>query len=189
MAGKKTALAGLAARYAAALFDLAEDGELLDAIAQELRALGALIEGSRDLDRLVRAPLLKREAKERAIEEVLARAGAHPLVRRFVAIVARNGRLAALPAIIDSFQTLLAARRGEVTAIVVSARPLAAAEGSAIEAALGQAAGVGQTGRVTVDARTDPSLLGGMVVRLGSRMIDSSLKSKLARLQLAMKEA
>ena len=119
------------------------------------------------------------------MEAILEQAGASDLTRRFVAVIARNNRLAVLPSTIDAFLAELANRRGEITAEVTSAQPLKPTQLDAVTNALRSALG----GKVTVDAKLDPSLIGGLVVRVGSRMIDASLKSKLQRLQLAMKGA
>jgi F-type H+-transporting ATPase subunit delta len=106
-----------------------------------------------------------------------------PLVRDFLAVVARNRRLFAVPAMIDGFLAMLAARRGEVTAEVVAARPLSEAQLGALSEHLRRTVGR----RVSVEARVDPRLIGGMIVKVGSRMVDASVESKLRRLQLAMK--
>ena len=116
---------------------------------------------------------------------MLERAGISDLVRRFVAVVAENRRLFALPGMIAAYSALLAERRGEVTAEVTSATPLNEAQLVAIDTALGRAVG----GKVAVDTRVDPDIIGGLIVKVGSRMIDNSLKTKLQRLQLAMKGA
>ncbi len=185
MAGDERTLGGLAGRYALALYELADEAKALDAVADDLRALRKLIAESADLDKLVRSPLLGRDEKAAAIEAVLAEAGAGELVKRFAVVAARNGRLFVLPQMIDAFLAELARRRGQVTADVVSARELSETQQAAVAEALNQRFG----GKISVQVRVDPSLIGGMIVRVGSRMIDFSLKSKLQRLQLAMKGA
>jgi F-type H+-transporting ATPase subunit delta len=142
-----------------------------------------MIEESTDLRRLVRSPVLTRADQGKAMAAVLQQAGVSDLVRRFVALVAENRRLFALVDMIDAYLGELARRRGEVTATVTSAVPLSDAQTAAVTEALKRAVG----GKVAVDLKTDASLIGGLVVKVGSRMIDSSLKSKLQRLQLAMK--
>ena len=185
VAGDERTLGGLAGRYATALYELADEAKALDAVAEDLRALRKLIDDSADLDKLVRSPLIERTAKAVAIDAILTQAGAGQLVRQFAVVVARNGRLFALPAMIDAFLAELARRRGRVTAEVVSARHLSEPQQAAVAGALNKRFG----GKVALQVRVDPSLIGGIVVRIGSRMIDFSLKSKLLRLQLAMKGA
>ena len=174
---------GLAGRYALALLELADQNKELDPVAEDLRGLAAAIEESEDLQRLIRSPLFNRDQQSKAISAVLEKAGVGSLTRRFVLVVARNRRLFALPQIIRAYLSELARRRGEVTAEVVAARALNDEQQSALTEALRQAVGA----KVQVDLKVDESLIGGLVVRVGSRMIDSSLRSKLQRLQLAMK--
>ena len=185
MATEASVIGGIAARYAAALYELADDARALDAVAGDLTALRELIAESADLEKLVRSPVIDREAKARAMEAILEAAGAGDLVRRFIGVVACNNRLFALPAMIEGYLAELARRRGEVTAEVVSARTLSEDQLARLTETLQARVG----GRVSVAARTDADLIGGLVVRIGSRMIDASLKSKLERLQYAMKGA
>ncbi len=185
LASEATGVSGLAERYAAALFDLADERHALDAVAGDLRELRAMLAESPDLARLVRSPVLSREAQGKAIAALAERAGLSPLTRDFLGVVARNRRLFAAPAMIDSYLAKLAQRRGEVTAEVTAAQPLSEAQNAALGEQLRRAVGR----RVTVDIRVDPSLLGGMIVKVGSRMIDSSLRSKLQRLRLALRGA
>jgi F-type H+-transporting ATPase subunit delta len=183
LAAQDTGTAGLAARYAAALFDLAEEGKALDAVAGDLRQLKAMISGSPDLLRLLRSPVLSRSEQGRALAAVLSQAGASDLTKRFVGLVAENRRLFALADMIDAFLTDLARRRGEITASVTSAVPLSGEQQAHLTDALRRALGA----KVSVELKTDRSLIGGLLVKVGSRLVDSSLKSKLQRLQLAMK--
>lgn len=183
MAARGTGPGGLASRYAAALFELADEKKQLDQVAADLRSLKQAIRESDDLRRLVRNPIFSRAEQGRAMAAILERAGATDLVRRFVGLVAQNRRLFVLPDMIDAFLSQLAQRRGEVTAEVVSARPLSEAQRQAIADALHKSVG----GNVAIDARVDPALIGGLVVKVGSKLIDSSLRTKLNRLQLAMK--
>jgi F-type H+-transporting ATPase subunit delta len=183
VASEATGVASLAERYARALFDLADEGRSLDAVAGDTRALKAMIDDSPDLRRMIRSPVLDRATQGRAIASLADAAGLSLLTHNFLGLLARNRRLFALPEMIDAFLARLAARRGEVTAEVVSATPLSPAQSSALADALRKSAGA----KLAIESRVDPSLLGGIVVRLGSRMIDASLKSKLYRLQLAMK--
>jgi F-type H+-transporting ATPase subunit delta len=183
VASEATGGSGLAERYARALFDLADEGRALDQVAADLKSLAGMLAESGDLRRLVRSPVLDRAAQGRAITALAAQADFALLTRNFLGLLARNRRLFALPEMIAAFLNNLAARRGEVTAHVVSATPLTPAQSAALAEALRKSAGA----KLAIDSHVDPSLLGGLVVRLGSRMIDASLKSKLTRLQLAMK--
>lgn len=183
MASEATGVSGLAERYAAALFELADERRALDPVAEDLRQLRAMLRESGDLSRLLRSPVLSREQQGQAIGAVAERAGLLPLTRDFLAVVARNRRLFAVPAMIEGYLAKLAERRGEVTAEVTVAQPLNEARSSALTEQLRRAVGA----RVAVDIRIDPSLLGGMTVKVGSRMVDASLKSRLQRLQLTMK--
>lgn len=183
MASEATGVSGLAERYAKALFDLADEERTLDAVAADLKSLAGMLAESADLRRMVRSPVLDRDSQGKAIAALADAAQLSHLTRNFLGLVARNRRLFALPEMIEAFLATLAVRRGEITAQVVSATPLTPAQSEALAEALRRSAGA----KLTIDSRIDPSLLGGLVVRLGSRMIDASLKSKLNRLQLAMK--
>ncbi|MBU6506571.1 MAG: F0F1 ATP synthase subunit delta [Alphaproteobacteria bacterium] len=185
MASEATSVAGLAERYAAALFELADERKALDAVASDLTGLRRLLDDSADLRRMIRSPVLQRDEQARAIGAVGERAGANPLTRNFLGLLARNRRLFALPDMIQGFLRILAERRGEVTAQVIAAQELSATQRQALDERLRKAVG----GKVAVDFRVDPSLLGGLIVKVGSRMVDASLKSKLARLALVMKGA
>lgn len=185
MASEATGVSGLAERYATALFDLADERKTLDEVAADLMQLRAMLRDSADLARLVRSPVLSRDAQGRAIEALAERAQLSPLTRDFLAVVARNRRLFAVPAMIEAYLATLAERRGEVTAEVTTAQPLSETQQDALGEQLRRAVGR----RVTVDITVDPALIGGMIVKLGSRMVDGSLSSKLHRLQLVMKSA
>lgn len=185
MASEATGVASLAERYAAALFDLADERHALDTVANDLRELRAMLHESLDLDRLFRSPVLSREDQAKAIAALGERAGLSELTRHFLGVVAGNRRLFAVPAMIEAYLNQLAERRGEVTAEVTTAQPLNDAQQLTLGEQLRRAVGR----RVTVDLHVDASLLGGMIVKVGSRMIDGSLKSRLHRLQLAMKSA
>lgn len=175
----------MAGRYATALFELADSASSLDATAADLGRIASLINESDDLRRLVVSPVFGADDQARAFSAVLDRVGIKGLVANFVGLVIQNRRLFALPDMIRGFNALLAAKRGEVTADVTSAHPLNDAQIQSLKASLKTA-----TGRdVTLNTKVDASLLGGLVVKVGSRMIDSSLKTKLTSLKLAMKEA
>ncbi len=185
LATELSAISGIANRYATALYELADEANSLDAIAEELTGLRTLMSENDSLRKLVRSPLIASKDKQSAMSAILEKAGASQLVSRFVAVVARNGRLFALSGIIEAYLAELARRRGEVKASVVTARPLNEGQTKAITEILHKMGG----DKVTMDVEIDPTLIGGLVVRVGSRMIDSSLKSKLQRMQLAMKGA
>jgi F-type H+-transporting ATPase subunit delta len=182
VASEATGVSGLAERYARALFDLADDDRALDQVAADLKSMAAMLTASGDLRRLIRSPVLGRAEQGRAIAALGAAAHLSQLTRNFLGLLARNRRLFALPEMIDAFLADLAARRGEVTAQVISA-PLSAHQSAALADALRKSAGA----KLAIDQRVDPGLLGGLIVRLGSRMFDASLKSKLTRLEHAMK--
>ncbi len=183
MATDTSGVTGLAGRYATALFELTVEHKQLDQVSADLAVLNKLLGGSEDLWRLVRSPVLSREEQSRAMAAILERAGAADLTRRFVGLLAERRRLFVLGDVIDGFNRLLAAHRGEIRAEVTSVSKLNAKQLGAIRAAVKKMVG----GDVTVDAELDESLVGGLVVRVGSRMIDASLKTKLQRLHLAMK--
>jgi F-type H+-transporting ATPase subunit delta len=183
VASEGTGVSGLADRYAAALFELADERKLLDEVAGDLRGLRDLLAESGDLRRLVRSPILSRIEQAKAIGAVAERAGFDALTRNFLGLVAQNRRLFAVPSMIAAFLAKLAARRGEVTAEVTAAQELTPAQLAAVGEQLRRAMG----SKIAVEVRVDPALLGGLVVKVGSRMVDASLRSKLHRLQLAMK--
>jgi F-type H+-transporting ATPase subunit delta len=175
----------LAGRYALALLDLADEQKQLDQVADDLRGLKGLIGESEDLRRLISNPIYSRDQQAKALEAILDKAGGGQLTRRFLLVVAHNRRLFAVPSMIDAYLGELARRRGEVTAQVTSARQLSDQQQQALADALRATMG----DKVQVEVKVDQSLIGGLIVKIGSRMIDSSLRSKLQRLQLAMKGA
>jgi F-type H+-transporting ATPase subunit delta len=174
---------GLAARYAAALFELADAQKAIDRVAGDLTDLKAMIAASKELSAFIRSPIRSREDQGRAMSALLQQAGTSELVRKFVGLVAQNRRLFALPAMIDEFLGELARRRGEMRAEVTAAKPLNEHQQASLAEAIRRSVG----GKVAVDVKVDPALIGGLVVKVGSRMVDSSLRTKLQRLQLAMK--
>lgn len=183
MASEAKGVTGLAERYGAALFDLADERKELDAVAGDLQALRAMLRDSAEFRRLIRSPVLSREEQGKAIAAIAAQAKLSSLTQNFLGLLARNRRLFVLPEIIGSFLQQLAERRGEVTAAVIAAQDLSPAQRAAVDEQLRKAVGR----KVAVDLQIDASLLGGLIIKVGSRMIDASLKSKLHRLQLAMK--
>ena len=183
MAKNSGGVTALATRYATALFELAVEEKNLDVVAGNLTSLQGLLLDSDDLQRLVKSPVLSREDQVRAMAAILSKAGAADLTMRFVGLLAEHRRLLVLSAVIDRFNQMLAAHRGEIRAQVTSAQTLSDKRLDAIRTALSGALG----GDVAIDAQTDEDLIGGLVVRVGSRMVDASLRSKIQRMQLAMK--
>jgi F-type H+-transporting ATPase subunit delta len=177
-------LVQIARPYAQALFDLAKGEGAVDAVESGLVAVGQLTGASEDFSRFLRSPVITADDKAKALDKIIGQAKPHPTVANFLRVVARNGRLFALPTIITSFRALAAASRGEATADVTSAAPLSKAQLDALAATLRQKIGKA----VTLNEHVDPSLIGGLVVKVGSRMIDSSLKTKLTAMKVAMKE-
>ncbi len=213
MTADSSTISGVAGRYATALFDLARDAGAVDAVAADLTRIEAMIADSGDLARLVRSPVFSREDQGRAtrieamiadsgdlahlvrspvfsredqgraLAAVLDRAGIGDLVRRFLGVVAANRRLFSLPQTISAFRQLVAAHRGQVTARVNTATPLSDPQIAALKSALSQAA----KADVDLDIWIDPALIGGVVVQLGSRLVDASVRTKLQNLKNAMK--
>nr|WP_211112308.1 F0F1 ATP synthase subunit delta [Azospirillum soli] len=183
VASEGTGVSELATRYSIALFELADENKALDQVASDLVALKQILAESADLRRLVQSPVISRDDQGRAIAAVLDRAGASDLTKRFIGLVAKNRRLFALDGMIAGFLAELARRRGEVTAQVTSAKPLSDAQLQAVTDALKASVG----SKVLVNASVDPALIGGMIVKFGSRMVDTSVRTKLDKLQLAMK--
>jgi len=183
VATEEPIVGGVAGRYAAALFDLAVEQKNVAEVEQDLAKFEQLYDMSPDLVRLIRSPVIASEDQARALGILLDKAGVGTLTRNFFNLVARNRRLFAAPDMARAFKALAAKSRGEVTAEVASAHPLTDAQAEALKAAL--KATVGKD--VTLATKVDPSLIGGLVVKLGSRMVDSSLKTKLSNLTLSLK--
>jgi F-type H+-transporting ATPase subunit delta len=175
--------ASLAGRYALALFELARDEGKLDTVAASLATLRTALSESRDLARLTTSPLIGREAAIRAVEAVAAELGLDPLTSRFLGVLAQNHRLPRLASMIRDFNLLAARHRGEISAEVTSARPLDDGQVDAIRENLRS-----RLGRdIALELSVDPAILGGLVVKIGSRMIDGSIRTKLNTLAHAMK--
>ena len=183
MAGQSVGGAGLADRYATALSELARERGAIEEIERDLDSIRELVDGSDDLRRVVRSQTLSRAEQGKALDAVLERLGTNQYVRNFVALLARNRRVFLLTDMIAAFQAKLAEHRGEVSAEVTSAVPLKPNHLDAVRDALRTIVGRD----VTLESRVDPSLIGGLTVRVGSRMLDNSLKTKLQNLELAMK--
>jgi F-type H+-transporting ATPase subunit delta len=174
---------GLSGRYATALFDLAVDTRALDSVGTSLIALKDALAASADLKTLMTSPMINRKAAAAGVAAVAEQMGLDKLTTAFVGVLAKNRRLSALPAIAADFAALAAARRGEISARVTAAHPLSADQQTALAAKL--KAGLGRD--VALDITIDPAILGGLVVRVGSRMIDSSLKTRLDALGRTLK--
>lgn len=183
MAKDSGGVTGLAGRYATALFELAVEEGKLDKVAGDLDTLQGLLHESAALQRLVKSPVLSREDQMRAMAAILAQAHAADLTMQFVGLLAERRRLFVLSAVIDRFIQMLAAHRGEIRAQVISAQTLSDKRLDNIRTTLSRVLG----GDVVIDAQTDEDMIGGLVVRVGSRMVDASLRTKIQRLQLAMK--
>jgi F-type H+-transporting ATPase subunit delta len=176
---------GLTDRYAAALYALADENHVLDAVVSQMENLGQMIDGSADFRRLLESPLIDVKTATAAAQAVLTSEGFGREVRDFVGVISVNRRLRALRDIVSSFATLVAERRGIVTAHVASAHPLNDVQRQQLRARLIEAG----YGNVNINERVEPDLLGGLIVKIGARLYDTSLKSRLQRLQYAMKGA
>ncbi len=177
-------ISGVAERYAGSLFDLAMQSNAVAAVESDLDRFETLLDGSEDLQRLIKSPVFSADDQFKAISAIADKAGITGLTGNFLRVVARNRRLFAVPGMIKAFRRIAAEQRGEVSAEVTSAHALTPAQTAELKAALKGVAGKDVTLSVTVD----PSLLGGLIVRIGSRQIDTSLKTKLNSLKLALKE-
>ncbi|HEY2875840.1 MAG TPA: F0F1 ATP synthase subunit delta [Reyranella sp.] len=178
------ATTGVAGRYASALFELADNAKALDQVAQDLDTFKKLLAESAELVRLIASPVIGRELQGKALLAVLDAAGIVGLTRNFIGTVAHNGRARELPAMAAAYLAELARRRGETSAVVTSAVALSEQQLQQLTDAL---RGVLGGAKVSIDAHVNPDILGGLVVKVGSRLFDSSIRSKLQRLQLAMK--
>ena len=173
----------LAGRYASALYELADKDRVLDAIAEDLVKFRQLMMESDDLNRLIRSPIISRSDQNSGLMAILEKAKAKPLTKKFIGAVVMNRRLFVIADIIEVFMSELAERRGEIKATVISAVELSAKQLKDLTGSLSKTLGQ----KVSIDLTVDTSLIGGLIVRVGSRMIDSSIRSKLQRLQIAMK--
>lgn len=175
----------IANRYATALFELADEQSALDEVADDLAQLSSAIDESADLQRLVRSPVLNRTDQGKAMAAILGAMEVSDLTRRFVGLVAQNRRLFVLSDMVRGYLAELARRRGEMVAEVTAAKSLSESQISALQESLQRALG----GKISIDHAVDPALIGGMVVKVGSRMVDTSLRTQLNRMQIAMKGA
>jgi len=176
-------MASMAGRYAAALFELAKEQKQLDQVGRDVASFQSLLEASPDLARLVRSPVISAEAQARALEAILARVGISGFTGNFLRLIVRNRRLFAIADMLRVFQALLARERGEVSADVTSAHPLSQEQMQVLTDSL--KASIGK--HVQIHTRVDPNLLGALIVKVGSKMMDSSLRTELNDLKGAMK--
>ena len=184
MAGEAPIVSGMAGRYATALFELALESNAVEAMKTDLETFDRLVADSADLTRLVRSPVFTAEEQLRALSGVLERAGISGLAAKFLKLIASNRRLFAVRDVIKAYRALVATHKGEVSAEVTVAEPLNNTHLTAIRDALKAVT----RKNVEVNVRIDPAIIGGLVVKLGSRMVDSSLRTKLNAIKHAMKE-
>jgi F-type H+-transporting ATPase subunit delta len=185
VAGEGAIVSGMAGRYATALFELALESNAIDAVKGDLERFDTLVADNPDLARLVRSPVFGADEQAKALKAVLAAAGIGGLSAQFLEAVTANRRLFAVRDMIRDYRLLVARHKGEVTAQVTLAEQPSDAHLAAIKDAL-----TAVTKKdVQVDVKVDPAIIGGLVVKLGSRMVDTSLRTKLNAIRLAMKEA
>jgi F-type H+-transporting ATPase subunit delta len=184
VAGDEPTVSGMAGRYATALFELALEEHAIDAVRDDLGRFDALIADSPDLQRLVRSPVFTAEEQTKALAAVLDKAGIDGLAARFLKVVSSNRRLFAARDMIRGFRTLVASHKGETSATVTVAEAPSEAHLTAIKDALKAVT----KKDVNVEVKVDPSIIGGLIVKLGSRMVDTSLRAKLNAIKHAMKE-
>ena len=186
MAGEDPIISGMAGRYATALFELARDNKAVDAVKKDLDQFDALANGSADLNRLVRSPVFGADEQLKALSAILAKAGITGLAANFLRVITTNRRLFAVRDMIRAYRALVARHKGEVTAQVTVAEKLNDKNLDALKSALKSVTG-GKD--IDLDVNVDPAIIGGLIVKVGSRMVDSSLRTKLNSIKFAMKEA
>ena len=185
MAAEDPSVSGVSGRYATALFELARDEKSVDAVKADLDRFEAMLNESADLKRLVRSPVFSADAQARALNAVLDKAEISGTSAKFLKVLTANRRLFAVADVIRAFRALVAQFKGEATADVTVAEQLNEKNLDALKAALKSVTGKD----VALNVKVDPSIIGGLVVKLGSRMVDSSLRTKLNSIKHAMKEA
>ena len=186
MAGEDHIVPGMAGRYATALFDLALEEKAVDVVLQDLDRFDALIVANPDLTRLVRSPVFGADEQLKALSAILDKAGIGGIAANFLRVITTNRRLFAVRDMIRGYRTLLARHRGEVTAQVTVAETLNDKNLDALKSALKSVTG-GKD--IDLEVNVEPAIIGGLIVKIGSRMIDSSLRTKLNAIKFAMKEA
>jgi len=185
VAAEDPSVSGVSGRYATALFELARDEKSIDAVKADLDEFEALLSESADLKRLVRSPVFSADAQLKALTAVLDKAGVTGIAANFLKVLTRNRRLFAIGDVIRAFRALVARFKGEASADVTVAERLSDRNLDALKTALKSVTGKD----VALNVKVDPSIIGGLVVKLGSRMVDSSLRTKLNSIKHAMKEA
>ena len=186
VAGEDQTISGMAGRYATALFELALENKAVDAVKKDLDQFDALIADSADLNRLVRSPVFDADEQLKALSAVLAKAGIGGLAANFLRVITTNRRLFAVRDMIRGYRALVARHKGEVTAHVTVAEKLSDAHLDTLKSTLKT---VTSGKDIDLDVKIDPAVIGGLIVKVGSRMVDSSLRTKLNSIKLAMKEA
>ena len=186
VAGEEHPVSGMAGRYAGALFELALEEKATDAVRQELDQFDALIAESPDLNRLVRSSVFGADEQLKALNAILAKAGVSGITANFLRVITTNRRLFAVRDMIRAYRALVAKNKGEVVAQVTVAEPLSDQNKEALKGALKSVTG-GKD--IDMDVTIDPAIIGGLVVKVGSRMVDTSLRTKLNSIKIAMKEA
>jgi F-type H+-transporting ATPase subunit delta len=176
----------MAGRYATALFELARDNKAVDAVKKDLDQFDALANGSADLNRLVRSPVFGADEQLKALSAILAKVGITGLAANFLRVITTNRRLFAVRDMIRAYRALVARHKGEVTAQVTVAEKLNDKNLDALKSALKSVTG-GKD--IDLEVKVDPAIIGGLIVKVGSRMVDSSLRTKLNSIKFAMKEA
>ena len=184
MADKSQHISGVAERYASSLFELASADNAVDAVAKDLDQFQAMIDGSEELQRLVKSPVFSADDQYNSVVALNAKTKMTGLVGNFLKVVARNRRLFAYPEIVRAYHKIVADDRGQVIADVRSAHALSAAQEKELAAALSSSTGK----TVSIHLTVDPSLLGGLIVKIGSRQVDTSLRTKLSTLKHTLKE-
>jgi len=184
VAQSSSPISAVAERYASSLFELAQQANSVAKVESDLNDFEAMLKNSADLSRLINSPVFSSDEQAKAIDAIVAKAKIAGLAGNFLRVVAKNRRLFAVPGMIQAFRRIAAEHRGETAAEVTSAHALTAAQQTELKAALKSVAGKDVAITITVD----PSLLGGLIVKMGSRQIDTSLKTKLNSLKLALKE-
>ena len=185
MAAEDPSVSGVSGRYATALFELARDEKSIDAVRADLDRFEAMLAESADLKRMVRSPVFSADAQSKALAAVLERAGISGTSAKFLKVLTANRRLFAVGDVVRAFRALVARFKGEATADVTVAETLSDKNLDALKTALKSVTGKD----VALNVKVDPSIIGGLVVKLGSRMVDSSLRTKLNSIKHAMKEA
>jgi F-type H+-transporting ATPase subunit delta len=186
VAGEDPIISGMAGRYATALFELARDNKAVDAVKKDLDQFDTLANGSADLNRLVRSPVFGADEQLKALSAILAKAGITGLAANFLRVITTNRRLFAVRDMIRAYRALVARHKGEVTAQVTVAEKLNDKNLDALKSALKSVTG-GKD--IDLEVEVDPAIIGGLIVKVGSRMVDSSLRTKLNSIKFAMKEA